>query len=47
MKLRKSEIIEVKMAHTQRYYNSAVPFMQRQINEYELNNNTEKKSERH
>ena len=47
MTLRKSEIIEVKMAHTQRYYNSAVPFMQRQINEHELHNNNERKSERH
>ena len=43
MELRKSEVIKVKMAHTQRYFNSAVPFMQRQINEYELHNNTEKK----
>ena len=46
-KLRKSEVIEVKMAHTQIYYESAVPFIQRKINKHELHNNNDKISERH
>ena len=39
MELRKTEIIEVKIAHTERYKNSAVPFMQRLINEHEREKN--------
>ena len=39
MELRNTEIIEVKMAHTERYSNSAVPYMQRLINEYEHKKN--------
>ena len=34
MELRKSDIIEINHCNTERYYNSAVPFMQRQLNQF-------------
>ena len=34
MELRHNEAISVKKCNTERYYNSAVPFMQRQLNQY-------------
>ena len=39
IKLRNTEIIEVKMVHTERYSNSTIPHMQRLINEYEHKKN--------
>ena len=38
MELRNTEIYNVNNANTKRYKNSAVPFMQRLLNEYEKEN---------
>ena len=35
MILRKNKIVKVNVAHTERYKNSAVPYMQRLLNQYE------------
>ena len=47
MKLRKTEKVEVTIAHTEKYKNSAVPFMQRLINEHEQKKKNEISSRGH
>ena len=36
MELRKTEMFNVNTANTERYKKSAIPFMQRLLNEYEI-----------
>ena len=47
MEFRNTEIIKVKMAHTERYSKSAVPYMKRLINEHEHKKNILRSHEEH
>ena len=38
MNLRKTDLYETTMSHTERYYNSAVPYMERLLNEHTRKN---------
>ena len=42
MKLRHTDIIEINHCNTSRYYNSAIPFMKRQLNRHYLEKEQDK-----